>query len=174
MNRPATLAAAAAVAAALGAAAWAAPPPPTPTRDFVQAAAQFDQFEILEGRVATVEGRDPRVRAFAQQMIEAHMGTTEALGRAAASAGLPPPPPSLSGDQAMLLGALQAQRGPEFDKTYVRHQVLGHQQALVVEQGYADGGADTSVRAAARAAVPLIRGHLDMARQLCAAMGCDS
>ncbi len=173
MNRSAILAAAAAAALLGGAAARADPPQPMPTKDFVEAAAGSDQFEILEGRLATVEGRNPRTRTFAQHMIQAHSGTTDALRQATASAGLPPPPMGMSGDQAALLGALQAQRGPDFDKTYVRHQVLGHQQALVVEQRYADIGADPAVRRAARSAVPLIQHHLEEAHQLCDALQCD-
>ena len=154
-------------------AARADPPPPMSTHDFVQAAAEADQFEMLEGRVANVEGRDPRVRAFAEQMIEDHAATTRALQQSAAAAGLPPPSMALSGDQAMLLGALQGQSGPDFDKTYVRHQVLGHEQALVVERGYAQGGSDASIRKAAQSAVPTVQHHLETARQLCGALNCN-
>lgn len=155
----------------LGGTASAAPPPPPSTADFVKAAAASDQFEILEGRVAAVEGRSPRVRAFAQQMIQEHSATTQALAQAASRSGLPPPPMALSGDQAMLLSALQSLSGPEFDRTYLRHQVLGHQSALVVAQGYAAAGADAGVRQAAQSTVPIIQHHLDMARQMQAASG---
>ena len=177
--RPAILTAAAAVAASLCAslgasASLAAPPPPTPTRDFVQAAANSDQFEINEAQVALIEGRDPRVRAFAQQMIQDHRELGRRLRQTVTTAGLPSPDVALSGDQAMLLSGLQGQSGPQFDKTYVRHQVLGHQQALVVEQGYADGGQNAAVQQAARSALPVIQQHLDMARQLCASLGCNS
>ncbi len=168
--KAATLAGVTLAAALSGAAA----PPPAATRDFVQAAAASDQFEMMEAHVADVEGRDPRVRAFARRMVQDHGRTTHALLQAVAAAGLPPPEAAMSSDQAALLGALQGRRGPDFDKTYVRHQVLGHQQALVVEQGYADGGQVAAVREAARAAVPVIQQHLDAARQLCASLGCSS
>ena len=175
MARRVILTSAVTAAAALGAAtAWAAPPPPMPTRDFVQAAAESDAFEIREAQTAVAQSQDARIRAFAQQMIQDHTRTTQALQQAAATAGLPPPPMALSGDQAMLLSALQGQRGPDFDKTYVRHQVLGHTQALTVERGYADGGSDAAVRRAASSAVPIIQHHLDEARRLCAAMTCMS
>lgn len=174
MKRSATLAAAVAAFLAGAVAVQADPPRPMSTKDFVQAAAGSDHFEVLEARVAMVEGRNPRVRSFAQQMIQAHTATLDALAQATASAGLPPPPAGLSGDQAMLLSALQAQRAPDFDKTYVRHQVLGHTQALAVEQGYANTRSDPAVRRAANAAVPIIQHHLDEARQLCSYLGCDS
>ena len=172
MARTAPFASAVVVAAALlGGAASAAPPPPPSTADYVKAAAASDQFEILEGRVAVVEGRSPRVRAFAQQMIQEHSATTQALTEAASRSGLPPPPMALSGDQAMMLSALQSLSGPDFDKTYLRHQVLGHQSALVVAQGYAAAGADAGIRRTAQSTAPIIQQHLDMAKQMQAASG---
>ena len=175
MARPAILMSAVMVAATLGGAgAWAAPPAPLPTKDFVQAATESDTFEIREAQTATTQSQDARIRAFAQEMIRDHTQTTQTLQQAAATAGLPPPPMALSGDQSMLLSSLQSQRGPDFDKTYVRHQILGHTQALTVERGYADGGSDAAVRRAASSAVPLIQHHLDMARKLCASMMCMS
>lgn len=171
MTTPGLLLAAAAAAAIVGAtfagAAQAATPPPPPrTGDFVMAAAQSDQFETTEARVAAVEAHDPRVRAYAAEMIRDHAATTQALRRAATASGLAPPPPGMSSDQAMLLGALQSLTGPGFDAVYLRHQVLGHQAALDVETGYADAGSDPAVRGAARSAVPIIQHHLDMAKQL--------
>ena len=167
--RSAALAAAALATALVGGAASAQSPAPS-TDDFLKSAAASDQFEILEGRVAEVEGRDPRVRAFAKRMIQEHTRTTGALQKAAARSGSPPPA-ALSGDQAMLLAALQGVSGPEFDQTYLRHQVLGHQSALVVERHYADAGADGEVRRTARETVPLIQHHLDAATSLRAALG---
>lgn len=171
MTRPGILLAAAAAALLGGAAEAATPPPPPKTADFVMAAAQSDQFETTEARVAAVEGRDPRVRAYAAEMIRDHAETTRSLEQATAASGLPPPPRGMSGDQAMLLGALQSVTGPRFDALYLKHQVLGHQQALDVESGYADGGSDPAVRQAARSGVPVIRHHLDMAKQLRAQVG---
>ena len=149
----------------------AAQPPPPSTADFVKAAAASDQFEILEGRVAVVEARDPRVRTFAQEMIQEHTRTTQALEQAARKSGSPPPPEGLTGDQALLLGALQSLSGPEFDRTYLRHQVLGHESALVAEQGYAGGGSDPDLRKAAQSTVPIIQRHLEMARRMLATSG---
>ena len=85
--------------------------------------------------------------------------------------GMSPPLMALSGDQRMLLGALQSQSGPEFDRTYARQQVLAHQQASIVEQGYARNGSDPTIQRAAQAAVPIIRRHLDMAQQIRAGLG---
>ena len=66
------------------------PIPPSP-KDFVMAASQSDQYEILAANVAAVQGQDPRVRTFAQEMIQEHTRLAEDLRKAAAASGLPPP-----------------------------------------------------------------------------------
>lgn len=132
------------------------------TRDFVQAAAQSDQFEILEAHTALAQSSDAGIRAFAQSMIQAHQDTAAHLRQAAAKAGLEPPKPGLSGDQSMFLAALQSQRGQDFDRTYVRQQMLAHQSALAVEQAYASAGDDQDIRQIAIATVPIVSTHLEM------------
>jgi putative membrane protein len=136
------------------------------TREFVQAAAQSDTFEILEAQTALVQSTDPDVRAFAQEMIQAHTTTRDALQAAASRAGLRPPSKAMGSDQALLLNSLQSLRGAEFDKMYVRHQALAHRSALVTEEGYASGGDQPDIRAAATSAAPLIASHLKMAEQM--------
>lgn len=141
------------------------------TREFVQAAGQSDQFEIMEAQTVLGQSTDPQLRAFAQQMIRDHGETSRVLQQATARAGLKPPAPGISADQALLLGALQSQRGPEFDRTYVRHQALAHRAALTVEQAYGATGDDPAVRQAAAAAIPIISSHLAMAEQMQATLG---
>ena len=136
------------------------------TKDFVAAAAQSDHFEITEAQTALAQSHDPGVRAFAQEMIQAHTRTSHALQSAAVKGGVGLPPPGLSGDQQKMLSALQSQRGADFDRTYLKQQVLGHQVALVLEHGYAAEGENPDVRQAARAAVHVIQRHLAMAQQL--------
>jgi predicted outer membrane protein len=43
---------------------------PLSPKDFVMAASQNDQYEVLAASVASVQGQDPRVRTFAQEMIQ--------------------------------------------------------------------------------------------------------
>lgn len=139
--------------------------PPSPP-DFALAASQSDRYEMLAAQVALVEGGDPRVKAFAATMLSDHARSAEALRQAAVAAGLPPPPPGLSGDGAALLGALQGERGSDFDRAYARQQVVAHAAAVAVEESFADAGANPVLRAAAQAGLPVIRDHLMMARQL--------
>jgi putative membrane protein len=140
-------------------------------REFAEAAAQSDQFEILEGETAATQSTDPQVRAFAMRMIHDHQATSQALRDAAMRGGLAPPPMALSADQAQMLNALQSLHGRQFDQLYARQQALAHHGALVVEQGYASSGDNPALRQAAATAVPLISAHLTMAEQMSARLG---
>lgn len=156
----------ASISIAIGASAPAAAQPPPQSRDFAQAAAASDAFEILEGQTAAVQSQDPRVRAFAQQMIQDHMRTSQALMQAVMKSGLPQPPMGLNQDQSHLLYGLQSLKGPEFDRLYATQQALAHQEAVTTIQGYAARGSDPNLKQAAMAALPLIQHHLEMAMQL--------
>ena len=91
------------------------PIPPSP-KDFVMAASQSDQYEILAARVAAVQSPDPRVQTFAQKMIQEQTRLSQDLHNAAVASGLPAPDPGMSSDQAMLLSSLQSVRGPDFEE----------------------------------------------------------
>lgn len=138
------------------------------TRNFVQAAAESDAFEIMEARSALAQSKDPQVLAFAQAMIRDHGETSRMLQAATKQAGLEPPPMGVGAGQSPFLAALQSQSGPEFDRTYWKHQMLAHRSALTVEQQYAANGDTPAVRQAAAAAVPVIQSHLAMAERMSA------
>ncbi len=138
---------------------------PSP-KDFVSAVAQSDQYEILAANIAKVQSQDPRVVAFAQEMVQDHTRLSVELHQAAMASGLPAPGSGMSSDQASLLGSLQSVRGTEFDKTYARQQALAHAQAVAVEESFATAGSDPNLRKSAQSELPTIQHHLQMARQL--------
>jgi putative membrane protein len=139
------------------------PIPPSPN-DFVMAASQSNQYEILAARVASVQSQDPRVRTFAQKMIQEHTRLSQDLRNAAVASGLRAPDSGMSSDQAMLLSGLQGLRGRDFDKTYARQQELAH--AVAVAESFATAGSDPDLRKAAQSALPSIREHLKMAQDV--------
>jgi len=152
--------------------ATAAPPTGTrSTRDFVQAAAQTDQFEIMEASTALAQSQDAQVRSFAQEMIQAHRRTAADFKQAVTKAGLEKPKPGLSGDQSAFLAALQSQRGADFDRTYLKQQMLVHRSALVVMRGYSSSGEDPTIRQAATAEIPIVASHLQMLENAAATSG---
>jgi putative membrane protein len=147
----------------LAGAALAQPAPPTP--DFIKAAAQTDEFERQEGRLAERDGANPGVRSFGAEMVSAHTKITAALKAAIRKAGMPVPPP-LTEEQASNLATLKGLHGPAFDHAYIGQQIQAHQTALGVMRAYAAGGDNPVLKQAAADTVPIVQHHLAMAQAL--------
>lgn len=131
---------------------------------YVAMAGASDLYEIQSSQLHHRQGQDPRLHSFASMLIDHHTRTTNATMAAARSAGLSPPPPTLMPLQRQMIERLQGLRGAEFDREYLRQQVLAHEIALRVHENYAKAGDTPSLRTSASAAVPVVRGHLDQAR----------
>lgn len=125
-----------------------------------------DVFEITSSMILLSKSQNPAVRSYASTLIDHHTQTTNLSLAAAKSAGVMPPPPELSPQQKAQLGALHAAAPAAIDRLYLTQQVPSHQQALAINNGYAQGGDVPALRQTAGSAVPIITAHLEQARQL--------
>ena len=141
------------------------PKPPQP-QEFADALSQTDGYELAAAESALAQSHHPQVRAFAQWMLADHAQTARALRDAAKASGLELPHPHVGGDQARFLGSLQSLRDNEFDREYCRQQMLAHTSALTMMRSYAEKGSDTNLRRIAASSIPIVEGHLQMAREL--------
>lgn len=145
---------------------------PMPTPDFITAAAQSDMFEVEEGKLAQRMGRSPDVKSFGKMMVTEHTKTTSSLKQAIKGAGMsPPPPPPLRADQQAMIDELRSKTGDDFDRTYVTQQLAAHREALSVHTGYASGGTEPKLKAAAAATAPIVQSHINQLETLSAKMG---
>ena len=149
------------------------PPPPADLNNpllapgFLTQAASGDQFEIQSSQLALQASQNAGVRNFANMMISDHSRLSQAMGAAAASARLQPPPPTLlPAQQAMLDQLRSAGTGYSFDQAFQQAQISAHQNALTLFQNYATSGDLPPIRTAAGQAVPTIQTHLAMAQAL--------
>jgi putative membrane protein len=142
-------------------------PAPTPTTaaEYVMQAALSDRYEIESSRLAVARAKSPELKAFAQQMIDAHTATTAALMAALPEAGLAAPDTSRPDKmrQAML-DALQQSAGAstEFDDRYRGQQLQAHKEALALHQNYAKNGDNAVLREVAADTAPKVEHHLHM------------
>lgn len=166
MNRTANILLAAAAITAMATPGNAQTTETRATREFVQAAAQSDTFEILEASSLLALSKNPQVRAFAQRMIENHSRSRDQLMAIVQQDGLSLPSPGIGNDQSQFLAALQRQHGDTVDRIYVRQQGNAHRAALATVQAYAANGDDGSLRARATSDRALISDHLSMADEL--------
>lgn len=136
-------------------------------QDFANTAAASDMFEIESSKIAAKVTTSAAVKKFAQSMIEAHTSSTAKLKTAAGEASPAiKPNPTLPADLQAKLDALKDQKGAEFDAAYIREQTAAHEATLSALQLYAASGDVPSLKAFAAGLVPIVTGHLEMAREL--------
>ena len=137
------------------------------TTDFVQKAAMSDLYEIEAGKIASQKGQSAPVKGFGQMMVAAHSKTTEELGGIVASEKLKVDLPSkLDAKHQKLIDNLNAISNEDFDKSYAKQQVDGHQEAVDLFNSYAKKGDNAALKQFAQKTLPVIQEHLAEAKKL--------
>lgn len=142
-------------------------PAPTSAQAFANAAAASDKFEIESSKLAESAAQSSSVKSFAKQMISAHTETTAKLKKTLA--GMQPamtPDDTLSADQQAMLDGLKGKKGADFDSAYKDAQVNAHQKTLDALNAYASGGDNPKLQDLAKATIPTVTAHLNMAKGL--------
>ena len=137
------------------------------TADFVQKAAMSDMYEVQAGKLAAEKGQSDAVKQFARQMVDAHTKTTEELtGIVKAKSLKAELPTQLDAKHQKLIDDLNGASAQDFDKTYAKQQVDGHQTAVKLFGKYASRGDDAEVKQFAGRTLPTIEHHLAEAKKL--------
>jgi len=109
---------------------------------------------------------DPKVRSFAQMMIEHHARSTADVKAAAARSRVNAPAPKLNPLQTEMVAQLRAEQGPARDAAYIAQQKAAHGQALNVQKAYAMDGTAPRLKAAAAKIVPVVQSHIEMLKTM--------
>jgi putative membrane protein len=133
--------------------------PPTPV--YLMKAGASDLFERQSGQLLSTS-RNPGIARFAREMVRDHTNSTAMVKAAAMRSGLHPKPPMLDRDMTRDLAALRGARGRDRDRLYVMQQKKAHQDALMLQEGYATGGDNPALRGAAAKIVPVVQHHIAM------------
>jgi len=136
-----------------------------PEVNFVTKASTGNLAAIDESRLALARARDPKVKAFARRLVDAHTKETAELQAAAngSAAGLAT---ALDRDDQRRVAVLQGKSGAGFDKAYVADQLAVHSNALTF---YADDmllGANEKLKALAIEMIPIAHAQLKDAQPL--------
>jgi putative membrane protein len=137
------------------------------TMQYVEAVANGNMFEIQSSQLALQKSRNAGVRRFAQRMIDEHTRMSTELSIAVRTTG-----PSLTVPTAMdnrhqsAIQDLQGVTGREFDRMYLTAQINAHNEALVVNQNYAQSGDDPALKQLSSGAIPAIQEHLNQAQRI--------
>ncbi|MDB6016830.1 MAG: hypothetical protein JWR19_1319 [Pedosphaera sp.] len=137
--------------------------------NFVVEAARIDMEEVQGGKLAQQRGTSQAVRNFGEHMINDHSEANTGLKEIATQKGAAVPT-QLSQEQNSSLQKLAGLSGAEFDKAYAQDMVKGHTAAVKTFQQAVQSATDTDLRAWAQTALPLLQEHLQMAKQMQAAV----
>jgi putative membrane protein len=152
-----------------GLAAAASPPVTSVDRAFVAGASASNATEIAMARVVLERTKNPAVRTFARRMIRDHTKLGAALASTAARLQLKTQT-SPSTTEGKAIGKLGTLSDDARDRAYARAQVKAHTSTLALFQKEVSHGGATLLKKAGEKAIPTIRMHLTMAKELAAAV----
>lgn len=129
-------------------------------QDFVNKAAIANKFEIETSQLAVKHSTNPKVKDFAQQMIDDHTKTgmklTALLKSGKADIKVPD---TLDAKHENLLKALQTTPKENFDSRYIDIQEDAHKEAVDLFGSYSKNGEDATLKAFAAETLPALKQH---------------
>jgi putative membrane protein len=154
-----------ALASALGLASAASATPNSQGDDFLKAAIQGDNSEIMLGKMAVQnQTASPRVKHFAQMLIDDHSQHLQKAEALAKAQGVQPPNgPTVGADTES--AKLHLLSGASFDKEFAQYMINDHQNDIGDFKKEASRH-DGNISRFAEASLPTLRKHLDTALAL--------
>ena len=137
----------------------------TADRTFMTKAAQANLAEVEAGRMAAEKSTNTEVQKFAQAMVDDHSQANQQLMDLAQkkNIALPNEPDDAHKKDA---GRLSDLKGAEFDRSYMTMMVQDHVKAVALFEATTKAAKDSDVRTFAEKTVPVLKHHLQMARDL--------
>jgi putative membrane protein len=133
--------------------------------DVLQKLAQGDMAEVEGGKLAQDKAASADVKKFGARMTEDHGKMLEEKKQMAQAKGVKLPDGPGKKHEAEMK-KLQGLSGTAFDRQYMGAMVKDHEEDLKVVQKTAKDAKDPDLRAAAQKAEPIIKDHLQMAKQI--------
>ncbi|HET9835190.1 MAG TPA: DUF4142 domain-containing protein [Rhodanobacteraceae bacterium] len=146
----------------LSTAAWCASSSDT---SFARKAAQGGMAEVAMGKLAESHAQSADVKAFGQKMVQDHSAANDKLKAVAEQEHIQLPTQPSSKDQSTI-NRLSSLHGAAFDKAYTRTMLKDHEKDIAEFKQEARQGGGSPVQSFAKATLPTLEQHLQMARQL--------
>ena len=132
---------------------------------FVTKAAQGNYAEVAMGQIAVANGDSAGVKQLGQRLIDDHGKNNDALKIAVGTSGIaiPTAPTQAQNDDAAKMKALS---GMQFDHQFASMMVKDHEADIAMFRKEAASGDNADLRAYAKATLPTLEAHLQIAKQL--------
>lgn len=131
--------------------------------DFAVKVADAGMLEVELGKLALKNASSPKVKEYAQMMIDDHTKSNAELTEAARKKNISLPT-GMSEKCQKKYSDLAEKKGKDFDKDYMSAMVDGHEEVLDEMNKQAEKGKDADLRAWAQGKVDVIKHHLETAK----------
>lgn len=133
--------------------------------------ATVDSGEIEQARFAFSQANDPRVKEYAEHMIEQHTDSTKKLTALASENGMTPTASNnstaLQTKSQNILAGLKNATDASFDATYMQAQIQQHQEVLdMLHSQLLPASRSDAVSAQLKSAHSMVQAHLNEARRI--------
>jgi putative membrane protein len=138
---------------------------PEQEQEFAQKAAEGGLMEVQLGQLAQQQAKDQQVVGFGQRMVQDHGQANEKLMPIAEQKAIQLPQ-ELSGDAQQKYEEMRQLSGAQFDEAYMDEMVEDHETDIELFEHQAESGKDPDLRTFAEGALPMLREHLELAKQV--------
>jgi putative membrane protein len=133
--------------------------------------AAIDTGEIKQAQIALTQATDPRVKEFAQHMIEQHSQAKQKGAELAQQQGLTPASSETSNELetkgGQLLNTLNETKDATFDSTYMKAQIQQHQDGLnLIKDKLMPAVKNDALSTQLKTAQNMVQSHLNEAQQI--------
>jgi putative membrane protein len=134
-------------------------------KQFVVKAAEGGEAEVQLGELAQQKSQDPKVKEFAQRMVNDHSKANDQLKSLASNKGvtLPSEPDAKEKAEKNRLSKLS---GEQFDRAYIDHMVKDHVKDVSEFRKEAQSAKDPDVKQFASSTLPTLEEHLKQAKSI--------
>jgi len=142
--------------------------------DLMMQVAMGGMMQLETSKVAVQKSTNPEIREIAQAEVDEQTGLSAKLQEIATAKGVTLPSTPDAKTQEMVT-KMQGMSGAALDRHYVQeHAVKGHETLDKVMSKVESRGQDANLMAVAKAAHPLVKTHLKVARELSTKMRSNS
>jgi putative membrane protein len=137
----------------------------TMDQNFAMKAASGSMAEIQMANMAMQTSTNPRVKAYATMMIQDHGKASQELKTMAPNKSLTLPAQPMP-EHMKHMDMLKGKTGAAFDKAYIQHMVMAHQNDIKEFEKASGSAKDADIKGFATKNLPVLRMHLDSAQAL--------
>lgn len=132
---------------------------------FLAAAAQADMTIVHIGKMAQERAETPKLKDFANTLVQDHTNNYQELTELAAKAGAPIPK-GIDKQNDRTIDTLGHYKGKNFDHAFLENQAMEHERLVNAFKHEAEHGSNPDIKAYANKALPTIEQHLHDAENL--------